>query len=245
MPLKGVEYLQSADKRRLDLYGGIALAAAVAPVGIVSTGAAMAASRSMNPLFVQRRLGQNDEEFNAFKLRSLRAGLTQNDEDAARALGTFDPRATTLGRLLRASGVDEAPQVYNVIKGQMSLVGPRPVRESALDNIRAADPALFDEWRAMCTEIKPGLIGLSQIYRHHYRINTPELYAASMRMDLDYIETATLGHDLKLMGSFPIRLALANIGVVDNQAEVPGEDELLLEEYALAPSYRTNLSACA
>jgi lipopolysaccharide/colanic/teichoic acid biosynthesis glycosyltransferase len=127
----------------------------------------------------------------------------------------------------------------------MSLIGPRPVRGTALDTIREADPALYDEWHEMCLGIKPGLIGLSQIYRHHFTLNTPALYRNSMRMDLEYAENATLGRDLQLLGSFPIRLLLANIGVVDNQPEVLTEVQALAavpEEYALVPSYLTNPS---
>jgi lipopolysaccharide/colanic/teichoic acid biosynthesis glycosyltransferase len=220
MALRGIEYLQSDSKRRLDLIGGIALADALTSTALVSAAASMAASQSFRPLFTQRRVGQRGKEFDIYKLRSLPDSKVDHDKNTYRALGTFDPRANIIGLMLRGSGLDEIPQLWNVIKGDLSLVGPRPVVNTELEIFEDIDPTLFNEWHAMRNSTKPGLFGPSQLFRHNYRYNTDEMYRTSMQIDLEYAANATLMKDIRLLGAFPLHIIQANIGVIDNALEV-------------------------
>ena len=215
MSKNGLEYLQSTEKRRLDVIGGLVIASALAPVALATGAASAIDSKRVNPLFIQERLGGKGEQyFNTLKFQTLSKNLGSFASN--QTFGTFDPRASRLGQFLRQSGLDEVPQVVNVLKGDMSLVGARPLAAVDIERYETVDSKLFDEWYPSLKVAKAGLMGESQIYRHHYRFTTDEMVKKSMEMDLKYFETASLKQDLHWIARAPLNMVVANVGVVEN-----------------------------
>lgn len=158
-------------------------------------------------VFCQRRIGRDEKPFNCFKLRTLRHNSDQhvhreairrawanealsNDPDAPYKL-TDDPRVTRVGRLLRRTSLDELPQLLNVLRGEMSIVGPRPAIPYELEHFR--------EWHHKRHIVKPGITGISQV-RGRGRV-CPEVM---LEMDVEYAMNWTLWTDLKLIAlTFP------------------------------------------
>jgi lipopolysaccharide/colanic/teichoic acid biosynthesis glycosyltransferase len=153
-------------KRIIDMVGasvGLALTAPLYPVI-----AAAIAIESKGPLFYkQRRAGMlrgggNGEgfrfdEFDMYKFRTMRPDAEKNTGPIM--AGVNDPRITRVGRFLRKTRLDELPQLWNVIRGDMSLVGPRPERPELLENLALAIPFFEERMR----DVKPGITGLAQI----------------------------------------------------------------------------------
>ena len=147
-----------------------------------------------NPIFMQERLGRHGRRFRMLKLRTMvrdaeqRRAEVEHLNEALPPLfkARHDPRVTRLGRILRATSLDELPQLLNVITGDMSIVGPRPRLpfEFATDN-----PAV-----AMRLSVKPGLAGLWQV-SGRARLNFDEALA----LDLQYIENWSFWLDMKLI----------------------------------------------
>jgi len=135
-------------------------------------------------LFVQRRVGRGNRFFNMLKFRSMRSA----DSDGAGELSTRrdDDRITRVGRLIRRTSIDELPQLFNVLRGEMSLVGPRP---HALGS--QAGEKLFWEiddryWERHA--LKPGLTGLAQIRGHRGATEHEEDLARRLESDLEYLD---------------------------------------------------------
>lgn len=145
-------------------------------------------------LFRQMRCGLNGRRFLLFKFRSmvidaeaLQATLMAKNEVKGSAFKlTHDPRVTRVGRFLRKSSIDELPQLWNVICGHMSLVGPRPPLPSEVSH--------FDVWQRRKLSMKPGITGLWQVGGRS-EIDFEEW----MRMDLQYIDEWSLGLDAKIL----------------------------------------------
>ncbi|MBW3557923.1 MAG: sugar transferase [Actinobacteria bacterium] len=145
-------------------------------------------------LFRQRRVGLNGNEFEVLKMRSMVANaeaLREQLEAANEADGplfkiTHDPRITRVGRWLRKLSLDELPQLFNVVRGDMSVVGPRP----ALPN----EVATYDQRAARRLLAKPGITGPWQVSDRHQ--SSFEDYLA---LDLDYVENWSLGRDLVII----------------------------------------------
>jgi lipopolysaccharide/colanic/teichoic acid biosynthesis glycosyltransferase len=151
-------------KRLVDVAGSLAGLAATLPLYIPIAAAIRAESRG--PIFyVQRRAGRlrDDvdggrwEEFDIVKFRSMVVDAERNVGAVISTKG--DPRITTVGRFLRATRLDELPQFWNILRGDMSLVGPRPERPELLRNLAMAIPFFEERTRG----VKPGLTGLAQV----------------------------------------------------------------------------------
>jgi exopolysaccharide biosynthesis polyprenyl glycosylphosphotransferase len=182
---------QRAVKRSFDLLVAGVLVLALAPVMAVCA----VAVRLSGPgpiLFRQRRFGQDGTVFSIHKFRSMEAdaegrqlALRANENDADGPLFKLhhDPRMTRVGRILRAWSLDELPQLFDVIRGHMSLVGPRPFVTHEVD--------LADPWALTRLRVKPGLTGLWQVSGRH-RLPFDDL----VRYDLFYVENWTLAMDL-------------------------------------------------
>jgi len=216
MQKHGPEYLQSTDKRILDKIGGAAVAAALAPMAVGVGVACAIDTGEINPLFVQERTGGQSESFEIYKFRTLRRVL--GAQSINMTYGTFDPRTSPFGQFIRQTGLDESPQVINVLKGDMSLVGPRPLIQEDVELYEQADPSLFNDWYEHYQQVKPGLTGKSQIFRHHYKGVSTDMRKSCMRMDLDYFENATLKQDVKIILATPMQLIQANIAVEETAA---------------------------
>jgi exopolysaccharide biosynthesis polyprenyl glycosylphosphotransferase len=138
-------------------------------------------------IFRQRRLGFNGREFHIFKFRSMKV---QEDGDVIRQAQRVDSRVTRVGRFIRATSLDELPQLFNVLRGEMSLVGPRP-HAIAHDNHY---DGLISGY-SMRRHMKPGLTGWAQINGLRGETPTVEYMASRVAHDLWYIENWTMWLD--------------------------------------------------
>ncbi len=194
----GESYVRDSwEKQAFDRAAVVGMAA----VGIVGLplGAALscAASRVWNPIFRQPRHGLNGEYFDVTKYRTIHPGRTADDYVS---YGTYDPRATRLGNLVRRSHLDEMPQIWDILRGKMSVVGPRPLPNANLKQYRDNVPDLYDEWyEVACLPLKPGLFCLSGLYRCRFPQHSDEAYRISMMGDLWYARNASLLVDAQIM----------------------------------------------
>jgi len=151
--------------------------------------AAMVRLDSPGPiLFRQERRGMGGETFPIYKFRTMSAAASR---ETFRQAVAGDARVTRLGRFLRATSIDELPQLLNVLKGDMALIGPRP-HPLALDEVFCNSvPDYLNRYL-----VRPGITGLAQVSGH--RGPTPDVTAMSARvaLDLDYIENWSLKTDL-------------------------------------------------
>lgn len=179
-------------KRLIDL--GICLLAfpVVLPVGLLC--AFLIRLESPGPiLFAQQRTGQHGVRFPMFKFRTM----VQNAEELKASLQHLnilpppdfkipnDPRVTRVGKLLRKTSLDELPQILNVIRGEMSIVGPRPTSFAA---------STYDLWHSERLEVLPGITGLWQV-----KGRGTMTFDERLRLDIEYMENRSTMYDLKLM----------------------------------------------
>lgn len=149
----------------------------------------MATSRGP-AFFIQQRVGRGGRTFGIIKLRTMVS-------DAEKLSGPVwaqanDPRVTPLGRFLRMSHLDEVPQLINVLKGEMSLVGPRPERPVFVDQFREEIPGYGDR-----LDVKPGITGLAQV-SHHYDQTLHDV-KTKLAYDLLYIKKMCLVVDIAIL----------------------------------------------
>lgn len=187
---------QVSAKRALDV--AVGSAALVAALPVLAVAAAAIKFEDRGPLlFSQLRVGRDGREFRLYKLRTMVPDAERRLHDLrhrnVRADGPLfkvagDPRVTRVGRFLRASSIDELPQLVNVLRGSMSLVGPRP----ALPN----EMRLFDDHHQTRTQVPPGITGLWQVEGR----DDPS-FGTYRRLDLFYVENWSVGLDLVILGA--------------------------------------------
>lgn len=198
--------LREFGKRALDVAISVPAIVVLTPVFIVMW-IAIHLDSPGPAVFCQRRVGRDEKPFNCFKFRTLRHNADQNvhreairrawakealsnDPDAPYKL-TDDSRVTRIGRVLRRTSLDELPQLLNVLRGEMSIVGPRPAIPYELEHFR--------DWHHKRHIVKPGITGLCQV-RGRGRV-CPEVM---LEMDVEYAMNWTLWTDLKLIAlTFP------------------------------------------
>jgi lipopolysaccharide/colanic/teichoic acid biosynthesis glycosyltransferase len=144
-------------------------------------------------MFTQQRTGRHGVRFPMFKFRTM----VRNAEELKASLAHLnvlpppdfkipnDPRVTRVGKFLRKTSLDELPQLINVIRGEMSIVGPRPTSFSA---------STYDLWHSARLEVAPGMTGLWQI-----KGRGETTFDERLRLDIEYIENRTVWLDLKIM----------------------------------------------
>ena len=186
-------------KRALDLAGALVGLVLFSPVLLAI--ALLIRLDSPGPaLFCQIRRGHRGRLFRMLKFRTMVADahlrlrdLEPCNESAGGVLFKVrhDPRVTRLGRLLRRSSLDELPQLINVLKGEMSLVGPRPLQFRDSERLQAVDPRGY--MRRL--EVSPGLTGPWQVDGR-----SGLDYEQMVRLDLDYVVNRSLGRDLRIIG---------------------------------------------
>jgi Undecaprenyl-phosphate glucose phosphotransferase len=187
MPLSRLELLE---KRVFDVVIASAALLLLTPLLIVC--AMLIKLDSPGPVFfVQRRFGFNQEPFRIFKLRSMR---TLDDGPVVRQACLNDPRVTRIGAFLRRWNIDEIPQLFNVILGDMSLVGPRP---HALSHDREYERRISTYARRH--NVKPGITGWAQIHGLRGQTDTDEKMRIRVEHDLYYIDNWSLALDLVIM----------------------------------------------
>jgi lipopolysaccharide/colanic/teichoic acid biosynthesis glycosyltransferase len=174
---------QAAGKRALDIVGAGAMAVAAAPVmGAVAV--ALWRSQGRPILFTQQRVGRGGEDFTIYKFRTMIRGAA--DQGAGLWFERNDPRITPFGKFLRASSLDELPQLWNVLRGDMSLVGPRPKPRELIDRYRSHyQPTLA---------VRPGLSHLPGVSGR----NTLRR-SRMIELDQQYVSNITLLGDLRLL----------------------------------------------
>jgi Undecaprenyl-phosphate glucose phosphotransferase len=146
-------------------------------------------------LFRQPRQGLGDSLFQVYKFRTMRADLS--DAIGRQQTQRDDPRITRLGAWLRRTSIDELPQLLNVLRGEMSLVGPRPhTPHMLIGNKQIFD--LVDEY-SFRHRVKPGITGLAQVNGYRGAIDTPEHLRARIDYDLYYIDHWSLWLDVKIL----------------------------------------------
>ena len=185
-------------KRGIDLVGAVVGLLLLWPVMLAL--ALLIRRDSPGPvLFRQVRRGHHGRPFRMLKFRTMVAGaehqlgdLEDRNESAGGVLFKLrdDPRVTRLGRFLRRSSLDELPQLLNVLKGEMSLVGPRPLQLRDSDRLRDVDPQGY----ARRLRVKPGLTGPWQV------AGRSELdYQQMVQLDRDYVVNQSVGGDLRII----------------------------------------------
>jgi len=145
-------------------------------------------------LFLQKRVGKNGKEFNMYKFRSMKVGaeeekeklLHKNEADGLIFKIRNDPRITKVGKILRRWSLDEHPQIFNVIKGDMSFVGPRPPLPSEVKN--------YNSWHRKRLRVSPGITGLWQVSGR-----SDISFEDMVKLDIFYIESWSLWQDIKIM----------------------------------------------
>ncbi|WP_395622042.1 exopolysaccharide biosynthesis polyprenyl glycosylphosphotransferase [Sphingomonas daechungensis] len=175
------------------LLGGIALVFLAPLMGIA---ALLIRMTSPGPiLFVQPRVGFNNEVIDVYKFRTMYAD--QTDLGARATTTKDDPRVTPVGKILRKLSIDELPQLFNVIRGDMSLVGPRP---HALE-MRVGDRYYQDAVRGYAGRhrVRPGITGLAQVKGLRGEIRTVERAKRRVELDKEYIDRWSLWLDLHIM----------------------------------------------
>ena len=155
-----------------------------------------------NILYRQERVGRDEHTFELFKFRSMSAGAESNTGPVWAA--EDDPRITRFGYFLRKSRMDEIPQFINVLKGNMSLVGPRPERPFFVEKLKKEVPLYSKRMR-----IRPGITGWAQI-KHKYDESLDDV-KRKLRYDLFYIENMSLRMDFKIILS-TIKVILSGKG---------------------------------
>ena len=181
-------------KRAFDMIGALVLIALLSPMLII-VALAVKLTSTGPVLYRQERIGQNGEPFAMLKFRSMRVNA---DEELAALLAAQgradeplfkvenDPRVTSIGRFLRKHSLDEFPQLFNVLSGSMSLVGPRPQREGEV--------ALYDDAARRRLLLKPGMSGLWQVGGR-----SSLGWEDAIRLDLYYVENWSLTGDLVIL----------------------------------------------
>ena len=181
----------------------VAALALVLLAPVMALVAAAIRSDSKGPvLFRQKRLGFNNEVIDVFKFRSMYTDLA--DADATRLVTRGDPRVTPVGRFIRKTSLDELPQLFNVLSGTLSLVGPRPHALQA----KAADRLYHDVVDGYFArhKVKPGITGWAQISGWRGETDTSEKIQKRVEHDLYYIENWSLAFDIYILARTPLSL---------------------------------------
>ncbi|MGE3830550.1 MAG: undecaprenyl-phosphate glucose phosphotransferase, partial [Parvibaculaceae bacterium] len=158
---------------------------------------------SKGPVFFkQRRFGFNNELIEVYKFRSMYTNMS--DANAAKLVTKDDPRVTRVGRFIRKTSLDELPQLINVLKGELSLVGPRPHATHAKAQDRLYDEAV--EGYFARHRVKPGITGWAQVNGWRGETDTLEKIQRRVEHDLYYIENWSVLFDLYILARTPISL---------------------------------------
>jgi Undecaprenyl-phosphate glucose phosphotransferase len=198
---KPIANWDSVSKRIFDIIVALFAIAILWPL-MVATAIAIKVNSKGPVLFKQMRHGINNEEILIFKYRSMYTDMS--DEAAANVVTKGDPRVTTVGRFIRKTSIDELPQLFNVLMGTVSLVGPRPhavIAQSQNKYFADVVDGYFARHR-----VKPGITGWAQVNGLRGEITSDDKIKKRTEYDLDYIENWSLWFDIKILIKTPISL---------------------------------------
>lgn len=193
LPVIHIRYVPLSDsfnmtiKRIIDIFGALVAITLFSPVML----AAVIGVRLSSPgpiIFKQERVGLHNRNFSMYKFRSM--GVQAPKEEQKAWTVKNDPRVTRFGRFMRKTSIDELPQLFNILKGDMSLVGPRPERPLFVEKFREEIPRYMVKH-----QVRPGLTGWAQV--NGFRGDTS--ISKRIEYDLYYIENWTLGLDFKIL----------------------------------------------
>jgi exopolysaccharide biosynthesis polyprenyl glycosylphosphotransferase len=189
-PMRGVE---RAFKRATDVILSLILLVLFSPILLIT--AVLIRLESSGPvILVQERVGQDGRRFRCYKFRSMRADAEElrpqlhplNEAGGPLFKIRADPRRTRVGAIIRRHSIDELPQLWNVLRGEMSLVGPRPALPEEVGQ--------YEVWHRRRLQVRPGITGLWQVSG---RSDLP--FDEMVMLDIYYIENWSLGLDLKII----------------------------------------------
>jgi lipopolysaccharide/colanic/teichoic acid biosynthesis glycosyltransferase len=189
-------YVHSRRKRALDVTVAGTLAVLSAPVVAVAALAVRLESHG-HPIYKQRRVGLKGHAFEVYKLRTMVSGAEHMG--AGMAVDEGDSRITKIGAILRRTSIDELPNLVNVLRGEMSLVGPRPTIQVQVDQ--------YTDRQRRRLDVRPGLTGWAQV---NGRASLP--WPERIELDLYYIEHASLQMDLRII-ALSARMAITGHGL--------------------------------
>ena len=179
--------LNAAMKRAIDIFGAIVALILFSPVMLLT--AILIKLTSPGPLiYCQERVGLHNRPFKMYKFRSMEVQAPEKEKSEWTT--KHDPRVTTIGRVIRKTSIDEMPQLFNVLFGSMSLVGPRPERPYFVERFKEEIPRYMIKH-----QVRPGMTGWAQV--NGYRGDTS--ITKRIEHDLYYIENWTLGFDFKIL----------------------------------------------
>jgi len=170
-------------RRALDITVAAAILLATSPLLIVATAAIAIESRG-HPIYRQRRVGEDGRPFDVLKLRTMVAGA--ETMGAGLAITEGDSRITRVGALLRRTSIDELPNLVNVLRGEMSIIGPRPTVPMQVER--------YTERQRGRLAVKPGITGWAQVQG---RASLP--WSERIELDLHYIEHRSWRLDLEIL----------------------------------------------
>lgn len=181
-------------KRSLDIVGSVAGLLILAPL-LIGIAIAIKVTSSGPVFFRQKRYGYHNRRFWILKFRTM--FIDRGDQRGTHQATADDPRVTPIGRILRKTSLDELPQLINVLKGDMSLVGPRPHVPGMLANGMPYEE--FIPYYFQRHNMRPGVTGLAQV--RGFRGTTTEPTAALSRVDcdLEYIQNWSFGQDFRII----------------------------------------------
>jgi exopolysaccharide biosynthesis polyprenyl glycosylphosphotransferase len=176
-------------KRALDISASLGILLIFSPIWIIV--ALAVRLTSLGPMiYSQERVGKNGKHFRIFKFRSM---LVNSETEGPVWAARNDPRVTPIGKFLRKSHVDEVPQFWNVLKGDMSLVGPRPERPHFVELLSAEIP-----YYQRRLKVRPGVTGLFQATDYKYDESIDDV-KNKLKYDLMYIESMSFRLDVKIL----------------------------------------------
>ena len=179
--------LNAAMKRAIDIFGAIVALILFSPIMLVT--AILIKLTSPGPLiYCQERVGLHNRPFKMYKFRSMEVQAPEKEKSEWTT--KRDPRVTPIGRVIRKTSIDEMPQLFNVLFGSMSLVGPRPERPYFVERFKEEIPRYMIKH-----QVRPGMTGWAQV--NGYRGDTS--ITKRIEHDLYYIENWTLGFDFKIL----------------------------------------------
>lgn len=174
-------------KRLIDIFGALVAIFLFSPI-MLGTAVAVKLTSKGPVIFSQERVGLHNKPFKMYKFRSMEVQAPSQEKSKWTTPG--DPRVTPVGKFIRKTSIDEMPQFFNVLKGDMSLVGPRPERPFFVEKFKEEIPRYMVKH-----QVRPGLTGWAQV--NGYRGDTS--IVKRIEHDLYYIENWTLGFDFKIL----------------------------------------------
>lgn len=185
----GMNLFERVLKRSFDFVASLTALIILSPIYIIIC-IALLLQRDGKVLFMQERIGYKGRPFNIYKFRTMRSDSESDGTPRLAAVG--DDRLTKVGRFLREHHLDELPQLLNVLKGDMSFVGPRPERRYFIEKIRRENPN-YDYVYLM----RPGLTSMATL--HNGYTDTMEKMLIRLQMDLEYLRKRSIWLDTKLI----------------------------------------------